>query len=466
MSVCLPTYDMGGVGHIFLRHSLNILTQQTFNDFDVVISDYSKTDQVKSVVAEFHDRLDIKYFKNEDPTGGMAANTNNAIRHATGTILKILFQDDFLYDRGSLEVVAKNFDLAHDRWLVTACEHSRDGTTFFRPFYPTYNDRILYGNNTISSPSVLTIKNECPLLFDPKLKWLVDCDYYQRCHDLFGPPKIVNTIAVVNRVGEHQITNTEATEAVRQNELRYVKEKFRNQSKIRLRLPSVTVVAVTGIGTEGALKALEYSIDGIAFREAVLIAHHRPEYLDPRITFRQCQPDELVSQDRKNTNDYSRFMAYSLHKYVFTDYVLIVHNDAYVLRPEKWDPDFLRYDYVGAPWPEDVHFTTDGTNVRVGNGGFSLRSAKLLRALNELHLPFTDNGTGYFHEDGIICVYYRKQLENYGITYAPVPLAAKFSLETECPESDFEPFGFHNTKKAIPKYFFLRKRIRRVLKLR
>ena len=227
LSVCIPVYDMRGVGHVFLKHSLDILRKQTFKAFDVVISDYSETDLIKNLCHEYAQYLDIRYHKNLDPVGGMSANTNNAIRQATGKLIKIIFQDDFLYNEHSLEVIVNNFDLEKDHWLVTACEHSKDGTTFFRPFFPEYNKDMLMGNNTISSPSVLTIKNDHPLLFDTNLKWFMDCDYYYRCFQQFGPPKIVNTIAAVNRVGEHQITNTEVNEGLKKREYRYIIQKYK-----------------------------------------------------------------------------------------------------------------------------------------------------------------------------------------------------------------------------------------------
>lgn len=464
ISVCIPVYDMHGLGHIFLKNSLDILRLQTFRDFDVVISDYSEDQVIKNLCQEYQDKLDIKYFKNSDPTGGMSANTNNAIKHATGKIVKILFQDDFLYDQNSLRIVADNFDLQKDYWLVTACEHSKDGKTFFRPFYPKYNPEIYLGNNTISSPSVLSIKNDNPLLFDPNLKWLMDCDYYRRCHDKFGEPKIVNQIASVNRIGEHQISKTEANNKLKQAEFKYVKEKFSPENYKKLHLPEVSLIAVSGLDPAGAIRALEISMDGIEFREAVLVAHNAPPDMDKRITFKKCKPSQLTSQDPKNTNDYSRFMAYDLWEYINSDFALIVHNNAFVIRPKKWNPEFLKYDYIGPPWPKGIHFTNEGINARVGNGGFSLRSQKLMRALNKLNLPFTDNHTGFFHEDGIICVYYRKQLEDYGIKFAPAEVAARFGLEKDCEESDYQPFGFHNNKKALPKFFYFKRALRKFLK--
>lgn len=228
-------------------------------------------------------------------------------------------------------------------------------------------------------------------------------------------------------------------------------------------LPKVTIVAVSGINTKGAIKALEISMEGIDFHEAVLISHHKPTNLNTKITFKQCKPTDLVSQDPKNSNDYSKFMLYDLGEYINSDFALIVHNNAFVVRPDKWEDEFLKYDYIGAPWPKNVHFTSEGKNVRVGNGGFSLRSKKLLNALNELKLPLTDNGTGYFHEDGVICVYYRNRLEKYGIKFAPVEVASKFAREKDCEDSEAEPFGFHNNKKVIPKLFFIKRFIKKLI---
>jgi glycosyltransferase involved in cell wall biosynthesis len=228
LTVCIPTYEMGGRGHVFLRQSLEVLTAQNFRDFDVVVSDYSKNDLIAKLCSEYASRLAIRYFKNTDPTGGMAANTNNAIRHATGRLIKILLQDDYLASPAALQTIVEKFDLAKDTWLVTACDHVQDGEPIYQTHYPKYTKKIFLGKNTIGSPSVLTIKNDHPLLFDTQLKWLVDCDYYRRYHDLAGDPKIVKEAGVVIQVGDHQITNTEATTALREKEYQYMLVKFKD----------------------------------------------------------------------------------------------------------------------------------------------------------------------------------------------------------------------------------------------
>lgn len=227
LSVCIPTYEMNGLGVPYLRQSFDVLRQQSFQDFEIIISDHSHDGAVKSLCSEYEQSLKIHYIHNPHQVGSSSANLNQAVKRASGKLIKILFQDDFLYHPNALRDIVRHFDLKTDRWLVTACIHTIDGIHFDRPFHPTYNDKIVLGNNTISSPSVLTILNDHPLLFDEQLLWLMDCDYYQRCYEKFGEPKILDVINVVNRTGAHQISNTLANKKTRYWENIYIRKKYR-----------------------------------------------------------------------------------------------------------------------------------------------------------------------------------------------------------------------------------------------
>ncbi len=220
-----------------------------------------------------------------------------------------------------------------------------------------------------------------------------------------------------------------------------------------LELKNVTLVAISSINIDETIASLEQSMNGINYYEVILITHQKPECLPNKIKFKPCI-------QIKNINEYSKFMLYDLFKYINTEFALVVQYDGYVLRPEKWSDEFLKYDYVGAPWPKNLHFDKNGINIRVGNGGFSLRSKKLLKALNELKLPFTDNGSGYYNEDGVITNYYKKELGEYGVRLAPVSVASKFSREMDCDDSESEPFGFHKYKKNVPKIIMVNRLLR------
>jgi hypothetical protein len=153
-----------------------------------------------------------------------------------------------------------------------------------------------------------------------------------------------------------------------------------------------------------------------------------PAGSDPTIEWQQIGP--LHSRA-----DYSRFMVRELADYISTPHALCVQWDGFVLNGVAWDPRFLEYDYIGAPWP---HFR-DGFNV--GNGGFSLRSRLLMVSCR--HLPVSANVS----EDVLICRLHRAELEQAGIRFAPEAVAARFSFERT--KRTGEEFGFHGCFNLI-----------------
>lgn len=130
--------------------------------------------------------------------------------------------------------------------------------------------------------------------------------------------------------------------------------------------------------------------------------------------------------------EYSKFMIKELNNYVDTDYVLIVQYDGFICNPNAWTNEFLKYDYIGAPWWYDNH--------NVGNGGFSLRSKKLLNILQN-----DKNITVYHPEDNQICRIYREYLESLGIVFANDDIAIIFSYECSPKYKDpwKDQFGYH-----------------------
>ena len=225
-SIAIPTYEMKGMGVGFLEQSFQIFKNQTFKDFEIVVSDHSKDDGIKQLCEKWKDILDIKYFHNTKDVGSSSSNINNAILKSTGTWIKILFQDDFLYNEKALEntynIVVSNSD---KKWFASSCEHSNDGVTFYRHLFPRWDNRMLYGFNSISSPSVITIKNDSSkLLFDRDYIWLMDCDYYQRYFNGYGLPTIIPDITVVNRTWGSQLTNTIPDEVKKNEHFRILKK--------------------------------------------------------------------------------------------------------------------------------------------------------------------------------------------------------------------------------------------------
>lgn len=159
---------------------------------------------------------------------------------------------------------------------------------------------------------------------------------------------------------------------------------------------------------------------------------------------------------------------------ITTDFSLVVQADGFAVNAQAWDEAFLEYDYVGAPWPWMWGGGPYWPRPIVGNGGFSLRSQKLFRALRDLDIKWRmadwahDERLGrreyygvnarkdkFLPEDALICHWYREVLETkYGIRFCPPDLANKFSVETVHPFTQYwlgRSFGFHGIV-AAPHY--------------
>ena len=137
------------------------------------------------------------------------------------------------------------------------------------------------------------------------------------------------------------------------------------------------------------------------------------------------------------TKDYSDLLLTGLRQYVAGTHVLIIQWDSFILHPELWTNDFLQYDYIGAVWPHHP-------DTPVGNGGFSLRSVKLLEVLESPAI------TKRHPEDFCICVDNKATLENqFGIRFAPKSIAEQFAVERSSWHPAFGFHGFFNFGKAL-----------------
>jgi glycosyltransferase involved in cell wall biosynthesis len=206
---------MNNLGATFLHFNLSKILFQTYDNIEVIISDHSKDDSILNICKDFSGRgLEILHIRNENMIGNSSANLNEAIKLAKGDIIKVIFQDDFLYHDRSIEDIVKVYQKDDSiKWLVTSCCHTENGSTYYNYMDPEYTENILDGNNRISSPSVLSFVNsEDKLLFDTDFVWLMDCDYYYRMYQKYGKPYYLKSTNVVNRHWGGQLTKTLSSE--------------------------------------------------------------------------------------------------------------------------------------------------------------------------------------------------------------------------------------------------------------
>lgn len=190
-----------------------------------------------------------------------------------------------------------------------------------------------------------------------------------------------------------------------------------------LSIPNVTMVCITTRDYGPSIAAINKSLQQIKPHSTIFFTD--VQYDDPDF--------ECVIIPKMDWLQYNKWVCTELWRYITTTHVLLIQHDGFVLDASAWTDEFLEYDYIGAPWNY-----RDGRNV--GNGGFSMRSYRLMHAMATDDLV-TENST-YAPEDEVICRLYRRHLESiYSIKFAPEDLAHRFSFEMHPPRQ--KTFGFH-----------------------
>lgn len=187
-------------------------------------------------------------------------------------------------------------------------------------------------------------------------------------------------------------------------------------------LPNVTLIIVDTISYGDAVNAVLQSLKQITPARVIM-------FTDIELNIPPIEVIQIPHLHSKK--EYSKWMMKELGKQpITTSHILVIQADGYVIKGDCWDDEWLKLDFLGAPWLE-----TDGFNN--GNGGFSLRSMALHQALaeDELIKPIHP-------EDNAICRVYRDHLEKeYGFKWANDEQGDRFSFELRQPK-DYT-FGFH-----------------------
>lgn len=181
----------------------------------------------------------------------------------------------------------------------------------------------------------------------------------------------------------------------------------------RLVIKDTTLVCVDCVNLNGAINAIEKSLEQCSFNKVILLTSLDTDY-------RYAVKIPSIA----SIKDYSIFIVKELHKYVNTKYMLIIQHDGWIVDVSKWKDEFYNYDYIGGicNWMDD-----EGKG---GNGGFSWRSLELMKKASEImpleHChPEDVSMSGKFKNEtnnGINVTGYRKELEANGFKFASVDI--------------------------------------------
>lgn len=96
VSVIIPTYNH----EKFINQTIESVLNQTFQDFEIIITDDGSTDNTKNIIKSFNDKR-IKFFSFKENKGVPTA-LNNCLKHASSKYISLLGSDD-LFEKQKLE---------------------------------------------------------------------------------------------------------------------------------------------------------------------------------------------------------------------------------------------------------------------------------------------------------------------------------------------------------------------------
>lgn len=216
----------------------------------------------------------------------------------------------------------------------------------------------------------------------------------------------------------------------------------------KINLKNITLVCIDTISSneEKCHTAITKSTENIQFNSV--------KYFTCNIKNKLKGVEYIKILELKCIKDYSKFCLVELNKYINTNYCLIIQHDGYVINPTSWNSKFLDFDYIGAPWSDPLF------KHKVGNGGFSLRSKKLLETTARIFKNYPNIKiknkvwpNDVLSEDWLICNSYYDEMIHEGIKFADIDTASCFSVEHPHSKMKLNPFGFHgNFVKFVKKY--------------
>lgn len=220
ISIAVPAYEYSGNGWYFLSCLLNSIVEQDYKNYEVIISDQSSNDDIKNICSIYSKLLPIHHVPMLER--GMGKNFNNSINHCNGSLIKVMCLDDYFIDPYSLTKIVNSFQDLSTLWLLNGCVHAQVMNHFYERMIPYYQHKIHLGINTISSPSVLTLREK--IFFDDSLIMLLDCEMYKRLYKMYGNPTIIQDPLICNRMHKDQAQKNQ--DNVLQKEIEYCRKLY------------------------------------------------------------------------------------------------------------------------------------------------------------------------------------------------------------------------------------------------
>jgi glycosyltransferase involved in cell wall biosynthesis len=210
ISICIPAYKNIN----YLKRLLNSIADQTFTNYEVVVTDDSPDDSVKNFIAGYQRVRNLRHFKNATALG-TPENWNEGIRRSTGRWIKLMHDDDWFTSPDALRLFYKAAEANPTcSFFFSAFQNVVEKTRvvdvvrldFVDQFILRLNPLHLFKKVYVGNPSCTFIRSDVDELYDNRFKFVVDFEYYIRLIKKYKQYKYIDEVLLNIGFNDEQVT--------------------------------------------------------------------------------------------------------------------------------------------------------------------------------------------------------------------------------------------------------------------
>jgi hypothetical protein len=217
---------------------IDSIMSQSLTPDEVVMSCSHQVPYLNEIERRIKGKTKLTFLLNSSTSA--PENLNLAINASSSSLVKILFQDDFLIGVNHLDLLIRALTDSRSQWAVSS------SSNFFEEIYPfryrmlqrwravesalrfpqvasgvvpgrkgffrksptpRFKESLSRGINQIGMPSVVIFRKASFIPFDEHLKYLFDCEWYLSMKHKFGKPVIISDVRVGIAIHSGQATH-------------------------------------------------------------------------------------------------------------------------------------------------------------------------------------------------------------------------------------------------------------------
>lgn len=238
LSIVIPLYDPTFDQEQRVMRMVDSIMSQSLTPDEVVMACSHHIPYLGEIERRIQAETKFKFVLNSSTSA--PENLNLAIKASSSSLVKILFQDDFLIGVNHLGHLVRALNNSRSQWGVSSSanffeelypfryrmlQRWRDLETALRlphvaPGFvpgrkgflrkaptPKFSESLSIGINQIGMPSALIFRKAAFIAFDERLKYLFDCEWYLSMKHKFGKPLIIPRTRVGISIHSDQATH-------------------------------------------------------------------------------------------------------------------------------------------------------------------------------------------------------------------------------------------------------------------